>query len=165
MLTRRQKRATTSAAAPGSNLSLTIIGVDGIACVLALLATPCPVGARALSLMARACKLVGLKGQLNNLGKDSTEPSMVVQIAQDACKELGVRRLPLTMGDRWCWSRMLSWLSEAVRVGAQCGLKTIEDGVEAARRKQEEIEGEGGDANRTGRVQGSRRVSSALGDG
>ena len=47
-----------------------------------------------------------------------------------------MRRLPLTMGDGWCWFRMLSWLSQAVRVGAQCELKTIEAGVDAARRKQ-----------------------------
>ena len=39
---------------------------------------------------------------------------------------------------------MLSWLSQAVRVGAQCKLKTIEAGVEAARRKQVEIEDAGG---------------------
>ena len=120
-----------------------IIGADAIACVLALLATPCPIGARALSLMARTCKLVGLKGQLDNLSKDSTEPSMVVQIAQDACKELGVHRLPLAMGDDWCWSRMLSWLSQAVRVGAQCELKTIEDGVDAADGKVDLIKDDG----------------------
>ena len=48
------------------------------------------------------------------------------------------------MGDGWCWSRMLSWLSQAVRVGAQCELKTIEAGVEAAREKQHAIEGAGG---------------------
>jgi parallel beta-helix repeat protein len=39
---------------------------------------------------------------------------------------------------------MLSWLSQAVRVGAQCELKTIEAGVDAARWKQAEIEGAGG---------------------
>ena len=144
MPTPRQKLASTSAAAPGSNLSLLDIGVDGIACVLSLLATPCPVGARALSLVARTCKLVGLKGQLDGKGKASVVPSMAMKIAQEACKELGVRRLPLTMGDRWCWSRMLSWLSQAVRVGAQCGLKTIKAGFEAAQEKQEEIENAGG---------------------
>jgi hypothetical protein len=40
---------------------------------------------------------------------------------------------------------MLSWLSQAVRVGAQCELKTIKAGVEAARGKQEEIKGDDGD--------------------
>jgi parallel beta-helix repeat protein len=40
---------------------------------------------------------------------------------------------------------MLSWLSQAVRVGPQCELKTIEEGVEAARGKQEEIEADGAD--------------------
>jgi parallel beta-helix repeat protein len=40
---------------------------------------------------------------------------------------------------------MLSWLSQAVRVGAQCELKTIKAGVEAAMGKQEDIEDDGGD--------------------
>jgi parallel beta-helix repeat protein len=39
---------------------------------------------------------------------------------------------------------MLSWLSQAVRVGAQCELKTIKQGVAAAWGKQEELEGVGG---------------------
>ena len=75
------------------------IGVDGIACVLSSTAMRCPVGARALSLMARACKLVGLKGQLDNTGKDSTEPSMAMKIALESCRQLGVRRLPFMIGD------------------------------------------------------------------
>ena len=96
-----------------------------------------PEGGVSLSLLSRTCTVFGkaaVKGEL----------SMLSQWSQRLCKEAGVRRLPLTMGDGWCWSRMLSWLSQAVRVGAQCELKTIKAGVEAARGKQEEIEGDGG---------------------
>jgi hypothetical protein len=40
---------------------------------------------------------------------------------------------------------MLSWLSQAVRVGPQCELKTIKSGVEAAWENQTEVEEDGGD--------------------
>jgi hypothetical protein len=108
MLTRRQKRAQSSAAAPGSTLSLMDIGVDGFISVLAACLVPPAAedGARALACLARTCRLLGLKGYLDGKGKDSEEPSIVVKIAHEACKEAGVRRFPMTMGDGWCWTRM-----------------------------------------------------------
>ena len=134
--------AVTSASAPSSTpLSFMTINLDCIASVLSS-RTMCmdPDGARCLALMARCCRLIGLKGQLDGKGKDSPAPSIVVKIAQDACAELGVRRLPLSMGDGWCWSRMLAWASDAVRVGSMCKLKTIKEGVIAAEKKQRSVE-------------------------
>ena len=94
-----------------------------------------PEGGVSLSLLSRTCTVFGKADK-----KGGT--ALVSQWTRQYCKEAGVRRLPLTMGDGWCWSRMLSWLSQAVRVGAQCELKTIEAGVDAARGKQEVIEEE-----------------------
>ena len=88
-----------------------------------------PEGGVALGLLSQTCTVFGKADK-----KGGT--ALVSQWTQQYCKEAGVRRLPLTMGDGWCWPRMLSWLSQAVRVGAQCELKTIKAGVEAARGEQ-----------------------------
>ena len=71
-----------------------------------------PEGGVSLSLLSRTCTAFGKADK-----KGGT--ALVSQWSQRFCKEAGVRRLPLTMGDGWCWSRMLCWLSQAVRVGAQ----------------------------------------------
>ena len=70
---------------------------------------------------------------------------MLQKWAQQYCKLAGVRRLPVTMGEHWCWPRMLSWLSVGVRVGPQHGLKTIKEGIAAAKGKQDATEADGGD--------------------
>jgi hypothetical protein len=91
-----------------------------------------PEGGVSLSLLSRTCTVFGKAAKTGGT-------ALLAQWTQQYCKEAGVRRLPLTMGDVWCWSRMLSWLSQAVRVGAQCELKTIKAGVAAAWGKQDEI--------------------------
>ena len=139
---------------PGHLFSLTeSLDVDCIACVLSscaqahrgLILVGCRSdGARALSLMARSCRLLGLKGQLDGKGRESTALSMTGTIAQELCKEAGVCRLPLTMGAGWCWSRMLYWLADAVRVGPHHELKTVQGGIRAARKVQVAMERAGG---------------------
>ena len=126
------------AASPSRPCLLTDLPVELVHSIC-LSKTMCsPEGGVSLSLLSRTCTVFGKADK-----KGGT--ALVSQWTQQYCKEAGVRRLPLTMGDGWCWSRMLSWLSQAVRVGAQCELKTIKAGVEAARGKQEEIKGDGGD--------------------
>ena len=97
-----------------------------------------PVRADSLSLLARTCTLFGKAAVKGGLSLSS-------QCAQAYCWTLGVRRLPLTMGDGWCYPRMLSWLSQAVRVGAQCELKTIRAGVEFAAERQCAVDDADGD--------------------
>ena len=127
-----------------NTLSLMTIHSDGITPVLSSSAMCSPAGARALVLMARSCRLFGLKGQVNGLGKESKEPSMVVKAAMAMCKDFGVIRFPVTKGDGWCWTRMVAWASDAIHVGKHLVHKTIDDGVNAAVRKQRTIVQAGG---------------------
>ena len=98
-----------------------------------------PEGGVSLSLLSRTCTVFGKADK-----KGGT--ALVSQWTRQYCKEAGVCRLPLTMGDRWCWSRMLSWLSHSttVRVGGhgatQGGHVTIAQGVNQAVCNQAESE-------------------------
>ena len=146
MLTRKQKLRNTSAAAAGSTLSLLDINFDNIACVLSSETMRCPDGARGLGLMACACRMIGLKGQLDGKGRDSREPAMAAGLAQIMCKALGVKSLPVTLGSGWCWPRMLAWVSEAVRVSpnpvrGEC--KTIREGIRSSCQKQKQLASSG----------------------
>jgi parallel beta-helix repeat protein len=96
-----------------------------------------PEGGRSLSMLSRTCTIFGKVATQGGL-------SLVTQLAQTFCKDGGVCRLPMTMGDFWCWSRMLSWLSQSVRVGPQHELVTIQHGVDAAWEKGDAIEAAGG---------------------
>jgi hypothetical protein len=77
-----------------------------------------PEGGRALSLLSRACSAFGK-------AKVKKELAFVAQMASAKCKEAGVRRLPVAMGDNWCWPRMVSCLSQCVRVGPHHAHKAI----------------------------------------
>ena len=91
-----------------------------------------------MSMLSRTCTVMGKAEKKGDL-------PLLARLAQQYCKDAGVCRLPVTMGDGWCWLRMLGWLSEAVRVGGpQHGPKTIREGVAAAKRKQTAIEMDGG---------------------
>lgn len=143
---KKQKMSNTSASVDDGNTlaSLMVLNADCIACVLASPAMCCPDGARGLALMARSCRLIGLKGYLDGqVGKVSATPSMAVKVAQDMCKALGVLKLPMSMQgtDNWSWSRMLCWASDAVQVGPLHELKTIKDGLAAVVTKHASISG------------------------
>jgi hypothetical protein len=84
-----------------------------------------PEGGVSLSLLARTCTVFGKPSQKGDL-------SLVAKDAQEMCKQRGVRRLPLKKSDDWCWPRLLSWMSQAVYVGATHHSKTIRQGVDTA---------------------------------
>jgi hypothetical protein len=96
-----------------------------------------PEGGVGLSMLSRTCTAFGKPEKKGEL-------AMLQKWAQQYCKLAGVRRLPVTMGEHWCWPRMLSWLSVGVRVGPQHGLKTIKEGIAAAKGKQDATEADGG---------------------
>ena len=98
-----------------------------------------PEGGVGLSMLSRTCTAFGKPEKKGEL-------AMLQKWAQQYCKLAGVRRLPVTMGEHWCWPRMLSWLSVGVRVGPQHGLKTIKEGIAAAKGKQDATEADGGAA-------------------
>ena len=109
--------------------SLTGVGADGLSSIFASPSLGgCPDGARGLALCGLTCKLMGWKGWVEGL-KGMT---LVDRAIRDHLSELGIRRLPLTMGTGWCWSRMLHWASTAVRVGPPHELKSIQKGIESA---------------------------------
>jgi hypothetical protein len=92
-------------------------------------------GGVAVAMLARTCTFFGKPE-----GKPAGALSFAAQRAHEMCKELGVCRLPLSMGEGWCWSRMLGWANSAVRVGPQHEHKTITAGLKAAKVKQAEVE-------------------------
>jgi hypothetical protein len=145
MPAKRKKRAKASGGSgvcPKVGL-LDVVDLDCMASVLSSPAMCCRVGAVALALTACSCRMLGLKGQRDGKGGESTSPSMAVKAAQDFAKEeFGVTRLPLFPHDEascvpddkghWDWPRMLYWVSGAIRVGRQHAHKSISDGVNVA---------------------------------
>jgi hypothetical protein len=104
-----------------------------------------PEGGQGLAMLTCTCTFFGKpEAEPGKPGKPAGTLSFAVQRAQEICKELGVCRLPLSMGEGWCWSRMVGWASSAVRVGPQHEHKTIVAGLKAAKARQAEVEGSKG---------------------